>query len=63
MKPLQRMNELRIKSSNLRRVAFDIKDLKKAGEIRKEQDDCYKRFMFYKNISNAIEKVKNETII
>ena len=59
MKPLQRMNELRVKSSNLRRVAFDIKDLKKAGEIRKEQDDCYKRFMFYRSLSRSLSEINN----
>ena len=59
MKPLQKMNELRIKSSNLRRVAFDIKDLKKAEEMRKEQDDCYKRFLFYRNLSRSLSEINN----
>lgn len=59
MKPLQRMNELRIKSSNLRRLAFDIKDSKKAEEMRKEQDDCYKRFLFYRNISRILSETDN----
>lgn len=53
------MNELRIKSSNLRRLAFDIKDSKKAEEMRKEQDDCYKRFLFYRNISRILSETDN----
>ena len=47
--------ELCRKSIKLRNLKFDKRiDFQKAEEINNIQDEIYRKFMFYKNINNAI---------
>lgn len=54
----ERKKELLKKSKALKEIAFDLKDNEKSIELRKKQDDCYKRYMFMKNLTNAMGGVK-----
>ena len=57
----EKMNEERIKSAKLRGQAFDenIKS-SKINEIRKEQQKHYDKFLFFKNLSKAMNKTVKE---
>lgn len=50
---LIKTKEYRIKSLSLNNLAKDCK-YDKALEIRKNQDEAYKKFIFYKNLSKVI---------
>lgn len=48
--------ELYEKSKILRRIAHEGYSVDKQKEIRKEQDDAYKRLQFISNLENAIRR-------
>lgn len=48
--------ELCRKSKKLRVLKFDIKEDKQFNEIVKIQDDLYKRFIFYKELNEALAR-------
>lgn len=48
--------ELYEKSKILRRIAHEGYSVEKQKEIRKEQDDAYKRLQFISNLENAIRR-------
>lgn len=52
------LNNLRKKSLELSEIAYD-KDVpfEKAQELRKKQDETFKKMLFYKGFLNATEKV------
>ena len=53
----EKINEERIKSVKLREIAFDMKDYNQQIEIRKEQQKHYDKFLFFKNLSKAMNKI------
>ena len=48
--------ELYEKSKILRRIAHEGYSVDKQKEIRKEQDDAYKRLQFITNLENAMRR-------
>lgn len=54
----ERKKELLKKSKALKEIAFNMEDCDKSKELRKKQDDCYKRYMFMKNLTNTMGEVK-----
>lgn len=48
--------ELYEKSKILRRIAHEGYSVEKQKEIRKEQDDAYKRLKFITNLENAMRR-------
>lgn len=57
---LDKKYELYKKSKSLRETTLDIEDKEKVLELRKKQDDMYKRFQFYSNIIKANDKIKRD---
>lgn len=56
----EKINDLCIKSIKMRREAYGL-DFDKSQELRKQQDEVYKKYMFLKNMKKAIERTeKNE---
>lgn len=54
----QKSSELQKESMRLRNNAFDEKmSYDEAVRIRKEQDELYKKSMFYKNLIKSFQKV------
>lgn len=65
MKTLETLKELEReafdKSFNLRAIAIDEKTkAKKSFELRKKQDEIYKKHGFYKNLLKHWKEVENE---
>lgn len=54
-----KINEELIKSKKLREYAFDT-SFKNSFKVRQEQDVAYKKFLFFKNLNKAVEKVNKE---
>lgn len=53
----KRMKEELYKSKNLRTLTFsDNISYDKGLEIRKKQDESYKKFLFFKNLNSVWEK-------
>ena len=48
--------ELCRKSKELRTLKFDTKDIEKANEITKLQNEMYKKWQFFKGINEAISR-------
>ena len=51
-----RKRELYKQSKVLRKIASNGSTFKKMQEIRKEQDDAYKRLQFISNLENALRR-------
>lgn len=60
MKIFNKQNELMKKSIELRKLDLRGVDFKKAEEIRKQQNECYNKMLFYKNIAENLRKVGGE---
>lgn len=54
-------HELYKQSCELRKLSSKTKDFKRARELHKEQDKVYKKWLFFKNLENAIDKTKEGT--
>lgn len=52
------INEECYKSKRLRQLANEC-NFEKNQEIRKQQDQSYKRFVFFKNLNKEMGKIKN----
>ena len=53
-------NELFKESILLREEAGKIDNFDKSMNVRKKQDDVYKRYQFYTNMIKANDKIKNK---
>lgn len=56
MRLADKVREERIKSIKMRKLAQLADTHDKQQEIRKQQDEVYKKYMFFKNLSNAKSK-------
>ncbi len=58
MKLTNKVREENIKSDKLRKLASQVNNMEKAKELRKQQDEAYKKFLFFKNLNNVKNKNK-----
>lgn len=58
MKLTDKVREENIKSNKLRKLASQVNNMEKAKELRKQQDEAYKKFLFFKNLNNVKNKNK-----
>lgn len=58
---LKLKNKYFIKSTNLSTLALNDKlDLHKAKEIRKKQDEAYKKYEFFKKLGKELDNDRNK---
>lgn len=56
MRLADKVREERIKSIKMRRLAQEADTHDKQLELRKQQEEIYKKYLFFKNLSNAKSK-------
>ena len=56
MRLADKVREERIKSIKMRKLAQFTDTHDKQQEIRKQQEEIYKKYLFFKNLSNAKSK-------
>lgn len=55
---IKKQNELYWKQKELRDNSMLRGNYDQINDMRKKQDDLYKKYKFYKNLNNAIERKK-----
>lgn len=58
-KLIDKQRELMEKSIKLQKITFFAKNADEAEKLRKEQDDAYKKWLFYKKFNSEVSKLEN----